>query len=139
VSNVRNIRRQVADLRAKVFAGSIRLSMPDGGEVVFPAKSDTVPRLVLRAFERAGGTTNFRGEPCELRPAPRLDEAIALILQAESISWPGPEDENVPALLRDLLVKEANGIGHGDSNPKVEPPEALPSLALGPGPGGPGA
>ncbi len=51
--------------------------------------------------------TNASGEPYELDPEPRLDEAIGLILQAESIRWPDPEEEGTPALLMNLLYMEA--------------------------------
>lgn len=97
MSNIRNLRKQVAELRAQVRVGAITLTMPDGGTITFPARSDTVPRLVLRVFNRLGKGGN------ELPPEPRLDEAIGLILQAESIRWPDPEDEGTPALLRKLL------------------------------------
>jgi hypothetical protein len=102
VSNIRNLRKQVAELRSQMRVGSIVATMPDGGTITFPANETTVPRLVLRAFQRAPSRVPGDASP-EPPPEPRLDEAIDLILQAEHVRWPDPEDENVPAMLRDLL------------------------------------
>lgn len=106
MSNIRNIRKQVAELRRQVHADSIVLTMPDGGTITFPAKEDTTLRLALRAMTRKHHAlygTDAQGKPYELPPSPRLDEAIGLILQAESARWPSLEDDSMPGLLRGFL------------------------------------
>ncbi len=103
MSNLRNLRKQVAELRAQMRVGSIVATMPDGSTVTFPAKGDTVVRLVLRAFNKLGS------HPPE--PAPRLDEAIGLILQAEAVRWPDPDEGDVTATLRKLRDMAADAAG----------------------------
>lgn len=107
MSNIRNLRRQVVELRRQVHASRIVLFMPDGSEVSFPDRGDAAPRLITRAFARLGYKLNGHESP----PEPRLDEALCLVLEAVEVRSPIPE---LQAVVRGLLTKAS------DSQPDVD-------------------
>lgn len=99
----RNLHTRLVRLEQRIAtAGSIVLTMPDGGTITLPANDASIARLAMRAFRRAPNRGPGVDTP-QPPPEPRLDEAINLILQAEHVRWPDPEAEHVTALLRDLL------------------------------------
>lgn len=111
MSNIRNIRRQIAELRRQVGASRIVLSMPDGGEVSFPDRGDAATaRLVVRAFTRLGDKLNGYESP----PEPRLDEALALVVGAVEVRSPVP---GLQATARRLLEMASDSQPEGSGAP----------------------
>lgn len=110
MSNIRNIRRQVADLRAKVNSSRVVLSMPDGSKVSFLDRGDAAPRLIMRAFARLGDKLNGGESP----PESRLDEALALVVGAVEVrsSVPG-----LQAVTRDLVRMASDSQPEGSGAP----------------------
>ena len=100
MSNLRNLRRDITEMRSKLYAGSVACEMPDGQTATLPCGPTTLLKLTTYAMRLKHAEIECAEPPAP--PSDRYQPSLELIRQAEQIRAPG--GCNMTDLLSDLLV-----------------------------------